>query len=90
MPWGCWLDFEDPGELLEAWTDATEKFGEDGASTTVHKMQGERAILKANYDRKDWDAMQDWIQNARAQWTNGDREDTGQPAIMTMQMVLWV
>ena len=58
MPWGNWLDFEDLNELSEAWTDATEEFEEDGSRTTVHRMQGERAILRANYDRKDWDAMQ--------------------------------
>ena len=77
MPWGSWLDFEDLGELSEAWKEATEEFGENGASTAVHQMQGERAILRANYDRKDWDAMQIWFKNACAQW-NGDQNVTGQ------------
>ena len=26
MPWGCWLDFANSDELLEAWTDTTEEF----------------------------------------------------------------
>ena len=73
MPWGCWLDYENPDELSEAWKDATEGFGEEWASTTVHRMQGERATLKATYDRKDWDAMQVWIQNACTQWNNSDQ-----------------
>ena len=77
MSLGCWLEFEDLDELSEAWTDATGEFGEDGESTTVHRMQGERAILRANYDRKDWDVTQVWIQNACAQWNNRDQEDTG-------------
>ena len=40
-------------------------------------MQGKQAILIANYERKDWDAMQVSIQNVCAQWNNGDQEDTG-------------
>ena len=72
-----WLDYKDPAELSESWIDATEEFREDGASTTVHRMQGERGMLRANYDRKDWDAMQVWIQYACAQWTNSDQEDAG-------------
>ena len=52
------------------------EFGEDGASTAVHQMQGERATLQANDDRKDWDAMQTWGKNACSHW-NSDQKDTG-------------
>jgi len=76
MPWGSWLDFKGPRDLSEAWKEAMKEFGEDGASTAVHQMQGERATLQANYDRKDWDAMQTWVKNACAQW-NSDQKDTG-------------
>ena len=76
MPWGIWLGFKGPRDLPEAWKEATKEFGEDGVSTAVHRMQGERATLQANYDRKDWDAMQTWVKNACAQW-NSDQKDTG-------------
>ena len=76
MPWGSWLDFKGLSDLSEAWKEAMKEFGEDGASTAVHQMQGERATLQANYDRKDWDAMQTWVKNACAQW-NSDQKDTG-------------
>ena len=39
-------------------------------------MQGERATLRANYNRKDWNSIQTWVKNACAQW-NSDQKDTG-------------